>query len=215
MGRIERRRDGTARRRIVAFAAIAWLSAIAAPAEPQSSQSPKAPLSHPAPPSRPPPGAIPEPTLPDREAQFIAIVEKARTEFTASRSNDARTTVRLGQQITLHEFVGTNRTVTDWVGTFKGSKIAQNGYRSVLIEIGPGITVATWDTPYADGRFETMVKPFAPMAQVLSDLEIGQNVVFNAELIGMVLGNDNDMVMHPRVLAKISKLVGLETPLPR
>ncbi len=152
----------------------------------------------------------PDARMPTPEQGYIDIVNQARRDFAATKSIDARTGVRLGLQINVHEFMGLTHAAQDWVGTYMGSAKAEDGSRSIVITIAPGITIATWDSPYVDFPYQTMVKPLTPLARVLDALTIGQPVTFSADLIGEVVSNDDDMVMRPRIIAVITKLSRLD-----
>ncbi len=155
------------------------------------------------------------PSQPEPERDYIAMVDQARAEFAASRSVDARSAVRIAFQISLHRFMGLTHEAQDWTGFYQGGGAAQDGSRSIAIEIAPGIVIATWDSRFVDAPYGTMAPPSSLMARVLDGLTIGQPVVFSANLLGSVVGPDDDMVMRPRIVAKITRLAPLpetETP---
>lgn len=147
-----------------------------------------------------------DPPLPQREREFIAIIEKARKEYAVSKSASARQSARLALQISTHQFMGLTHRADDWVGVYKVSNRADNGDRSIEIEIAPDVTLATWDNPVADNGADTLVKPSAPMANVLDGLTIGAPVVFSANIIGSLISSDDDMIRRPRLIASFSKL---------
>ncbi len=151
---------------------------------------------------------------PKAERDFIAIVDKARSDFMAGRSVDARTGARIALQIDIHQYMGLTHNARDWVGVFMGSNKTEDGYRSIAIQIAPGLSVSSWDSRYVDEPYATMVKPFGTEAQVIDSLTIGQPVVFNADLIGEIIGADDEMVLHPRIIARVTKLTGIDSPLP-
>jgi hypothetical protein len=144
--------------------------------------------------------------IPDREREYAALIEKARADYRAARTDDSRSGTRVSLQINVHRFMGLTHNAQDWVGIYKGGKRLDDGARSIEIEITPGVTVATWDTAVFDQPYQTMVKSYAPLSSVLDKLTIGQPVIFSADLLGNAVGSDEDMVMHPRVIAKFTKL---------
>jgi choice-of-anchor A domain-containing protein len=147
---------------------------------------------------------------PDPERDGIAIIDASRAEFAASRSVDARAGVRIGLQIKIHRFLGLTHNARGWTGIYKGSRKSEDGSRSIAIEIAPGIVIATWDSRFVDAPYHTMVKPFAAMARVLDGLTIGQPVIFSADLLGSVIASDDDMVMRPRIIARITALKSVD-----
>ncbi len=147
--------------------------------------------------------------IPPAEQDYIAMVDTARRAFAASRSVDARAELRMGLQISTHAFMGLTHTAQGWAGTFLGSTKADDGSRSILIELAPGIAISTLDSRYADAPYATMVARDTAMARAVDRLTIGQPVVFSADLLGSVIGDDENMVMHPRIIAVITRLTGM------
>jgi hypothetical protein len=143
---------------------------------------------------------------PQRERALIDIIDAARKQYALATTQDARRAARIGLQVALHEFLGLNHDVKDWVGAFKLSKRTQEGDRTVYIEIAPGVTLRTWDSRYADEQSSTLVRSYAPMADVIDGLQLGQRVSFDAVLIGGVLSSDDDMVENPQFIAQFTRL---------
>jgi hypothetical protein len=116
----------------------------------------------------------------------------------------------MGLQISIHEFMGLTHQAEGWVGTFMGGNKAEDGSRSIRIEIAPAVAISTWDSPYGDASYDTMVAPSTPVARVVDSLTIGQPVIFSADLLGSVIGDDEEMVMHPRIIAVITRLTSID-----
>jgi hypothetical protein len=155
------------------------------------------------------PSGIP---IPDREREYVAIIDKARKAFQSAKSVDGRRAARIALQIDAHNFMGLSHDARNWVGIFKESDFLPNGERSLRIEISPNVTIETWDNEFDDGAYETLIKPFMPIGKLIGDLSVGQPVSFSANLIGAVIGSDDDMVLQPRVIAKFSGFKVLEEP---
>jgi hypothetical protein len=174
------------------------------------------------PPAKPAPQqAKPEPIigsakapLQRRESDLIAIFQNARRQYIAARSVDARKNTRMAMQSTVHNFMGLSHSAEDWVGVFKNSKKNPLGSVSVEIEIAPGVTIATSDNPAADGNYNTLLKQFSAMAKLIDGFKIGDEVVFSADVIGALISSDDDMVLHPQLIAKFSALKKIETAAP-
>ena len=149
---------------------------------------------------------------PERERSYIAIVDKARRDYAGAKSVDGRASARIGLQIAVHQFMGLTHNAEDWIGIYQGSTTMESGTRSLAIQIAPDVTVATWDKLYFDQQYETMVKPFQPLARVLDGLTIGDPVIFSANLLGSAVSTDEEMVLRPRIIAKFTKLKKLEDP---
>jgi hypothetical protein len=147
--------------------------------------------------------------MPQQEKDFIAVIDKARRDYAESRSKDARQGARIGLQIGLHQFLGLSHDARDWIGSFRQSRATEEGNRSIEIEIAPGVTISTWVNDYDDARTRTMVRPYGPLASTVKSLSVGQPVRFSAQLIGSVISSDDDMILHPRVIAHFYRLENL------
>jgi len=141
---------------------------------------------------------------PERERDYVTLVEKARKAYTTAKSVDGRRAARQAFQIDSHNFMGLMHTAKDWVGVFKKSVVINTGRRSLEIEIAPGLTLQTSDNAFDDRAYDNMIKPFAPMAATVAELSIGQPVRFSADILGAVLSNDDDMVLQPRLMVRFS-----------
>jgi hypothetical protein len=152
--------------------------------------------------------------LPQREAEYIGIIQNTRRQYAAARSVDARRNTRMAMQSAVHNFMGLSHKAQDWVGVFKDSKMNPDGTQSLEIEIAPGVIIATWDNPASDTTYYTRIKQFSALGKLIDDLQIGDDVTFSADLIGTVVSSDDDMVARPQVIARFSALKKIEPPAP-
>jgi len=150
--------------------------------------------------------------LPPREAEYIGIVQEARRQYLSARSIDARRNARMAMQSATHNFMGLSHLAMDWVGIFKDSKKNPMGTQSVEIEISPNVTIETWDNPASDATYFTLFQQASPMGKLVSSLAIGDEVVFSADLIGATISTDEEMVLHPRIIGRFSKLERISPP---
>jgi hypothetical protein len=151
--------------------------------------------------------------LPQRETDYIKLIFRARRQYAAGRSVDARRDARMDMQIAVHRFMGLAHYARDWVGVFKSSTRNQDGTESLQIEVAPGATIGTWDNTARDKTYGTMIKPFSPLGKVIDGLAIGDTVVFSADLLGTVVTGDDDMIQRPQVVAQFTALAKYEVPL--
>jgi hypothetical protein len=153
-------------------------------------------------------------TLPQREAEYIGILQNTRRQYAAARSIDGRRNTRMAMQSAVHNFMGLSHSALDWVGVFKDSKKNPEASQSLEIEIAPGVVVATWDNPASDSTYYTMVKQFSALGKLIDGFQIGDEVVFSADLIGTVISSDDDMVARPKIIARFSKLQKIDATAP-
>ena len=113
-------------------------------------------------------------------------------------------------QVSVHRFMGLAHSAQDWVGIYKGGKTLNDGSRTVAIEIAQNVTVRSWDSPFLDQSYGTLVRPYSPLAEILDNLVIGDPVAFSADLLGSVVSSDDDMVQNPRLIAKFKAIRKLD-----
>jgi hypothetical protein len=147
---------------------------------------------------------------PRRELDYLGLIEQARERYTAAHSVDARRYARLDMQIAVHDFMGLSHNAQDWIGIFKGSKQTHEGTVSLAVEIGPGVVIRTWDNTDLDTSYNTLMKPFTPVGKLAGGLQIGDTVMFSANLIGSVISTDDDMILRPQVIAQFQTLQKLD-----
>jgi hypothetical protein len=152
--------------------------------------------------------------LPQHESDLIAIFQNSQRQYIAARSADARKNTRMAMQSALHNFMGLSHSADDWVGVYRDSKKNPSGSMSVEIEIAPGVTIATRDNPPSDGTYNMLIKPFSAIAKTIGELRIGDEVVFSANVIGSAINSDEDMVLHPRLIAEFTKLKKIDADAP-
>lgn len=187
------------------LALLLCLSGVAAAEAPHKAAPPKLP---PGPVLSVPPGIA----VPDRERDYVMLVEKARKTYVSAKSVDGRRAARQTFQIDSHNFMGLMHHAKGWVGVFKQSKALSDGRRSLEIEISPGVTLQTSDNIFDDRAYDNMIKPYAPTAKSIADLSIGQPVAFDADILGAILSNDDDMVLQPRLMVRFSDFKVLDEP---
>ena len=152
--------------------------------------------------------------LPQRDAEYIGIIQNTRRQYAAARSVDARRNTRMAMQSAVHNFMGLSHKAQDWVGVFKDSKMNPDGTQSLEIEIAPSVIIATWDNPASDTTYYTRIKQLSALGKLIDDLQIGDDVTFSADLIGTVVSTDDDMVARPQIIARFSALKKIEPPAP-
>jgi hypothetical protein len=151
---------------------IALLILLPAATLPKAATSPAKPAA-PAPAAADFPIGSAKAPLPEREADYIRIIQDARRQFIAARSVDGRRNARMALQSAVHNFMGLSHNAQDWVGVFKDTHKNPEGTQSVEIEISPGITIGTWENADADTTYGTMFQQRSPMGKLVSSLAIG------------------------------------------
>lgn len=147
------------------------------------------------------------PQLPERERQFIQIIEDARKELKVSRSIKD---VRMGMQIRVTNFYDQSHFLEGWLGTVDGTRVYDNGDVWIDIKIAEGITVGTVQTHARDTQYATLIEGGTKLAQIAADLHAGQPIQFTAVLFRYVTDSDEEMIKNPRLLAHFTSLKPLE-----
>ena len=144
--------------------------------------------------------------MPLMEHDYIAIVLDARKQYQAARTIEARKGVRAAMQIRLHQLFGLYHEAGDWTGTIRNVQTLPGGERAVSIEVGPNISVSTWQNRFFDTEHATLVNPPSPFYHALDDANAGTPVRFSATLIGSRVESDDEMVLRPELIARFTAL---------
>jgi hypothetical protein len=147
------------------------------------------------------------PQVPQRERDFIQIIEDARKEARVSHSLKD---VRMGLQIRVMNFYQQSHELEGWQGTVKATHVTEDGDVWISIAIDDGITLTTSPTRAADRRYLTLLKGGTPLAKIAAGLKTGQPVLFTATLFRYVNDSDDDMINNPRLLGHFTSLKPLQ-----
>ena len=155
----------------------------------------------------PPPADANAPQVPQRERDFIKIIENARQEAKVSHSLKD---VRMGLQIRVMDFYQQSHEFEGWLGTVQATRTTQDGDVWISVAIADKITLTTSPTRAADRYYRTLLRGGTPLANVASRLRTGQRVQFTATLFRYVNDSDDDMINNPRMLGHFTELKPLE-----
>ena len=136
------------------------------------------------------------------ERDYIKVLQDARTRFETAPTAEARNSTRIAMQIRLHELLGLNHEARDWTGRIRDVRTFADHRKSIIVEIEPNITVATWQNPFFDGQYATLINPDSPLYKTLEKAGVGAPVKFSAILIGGRVSDDEEMIERPEVVAK-------------
>lgn len=148
--------------------------------------------------------------MPQMERDYLEIVLDARKQYQSARTAEARESARAGMQIRLHRLLGLDHEARDWTGTIQNVQTLPGGDRAVSIELGPDITLSTWQNRFFDGEYATLIPPDSPFYHALDGANAGDPVRFNATLIGSRVASDDEMVRRPELIARLIGLRRLE-----
>jgi hypothetical protein len=139
---------------------------------------------------------------PDREGALIGLVTSARAAYAAASA----ATARLDLQIQVTRFMREDPAIDGWRGTVVGRGLTAEGDAWIEIEIADGVTLATWQSRSDDRDAGTLIKRHFDMFPLVAGAPIGQRVVFSGVFVTSVLASDEEMVMRPRFVMRLSAL---------
>ena len=148
-----------------------------------------------------------ESKVPQRERDFVQIIENARK---AAKQAHSSKDARMDLQIRVTNFYNQSHDFVKWQGTVVGTSVADNGDVWISIKITDGVTISTSPTRADDPHYVTLIKPGSPIAKIATKLRAGQPVVFSATLMRYVNDSDDDMINNPRLLGHFTELKALQ-----
>jgi hypothetical protein len=144
--------------------------------------------------------------MPQRERDLVDILTSAQKAYKTSHSPSPAKDARMEMQIRVISFMRQSQVATDWVGTVKSRGITPDGSAWISIEIADGITVSTWQTERDDADSATMFRPHAKLFAPAQAAKIASPIIFSGTILKSVLANDDEMVMHPQFIARLTSL---------
>jgi len=144
--------------------------------------------------------------MPPRERAFVDLLLDARRQYEAASSDAERAQCRLAMEIAMKRFMDDSQDMQDWVGIFRASHTNEEGDRRLLIEIGPGISIATGKNRRDDPNLLTLIEPHSATYSVIDSIAVGEPVVFSGRIVAGRLASDDVMVEQPLLYAHFSSL---------
>jgi len=122
----------------------------------------------PQPEPEPPPPPLPAIVLPERhgpveQQKFLAAIEAGRKAYAAVADNPDRLAVARAARAQALCDALKGRVAIAWTGTIVQASVNADKLGAITIQIGPGVTVKTWNTAAADSGFSTLMDPKSPM----------------------------------------------------
>lgn len=146
--------------------------------------------------------SLPEP--PQRERDFVQIIQDARTEMRTTRASYKD--IRLQMQMRVQTFYETSHEFEGWIGSVNATRVLDKGDMWISIKIADGISVSTSPSHADDPEYQTLIRGGSKLANVAAKLVIGQKVSFSATLLRFVGDSDEDMIKTPRLLVHFNRL---------
>ena len=116
--------------------------------------------------------------VPAPQAAVIAAAEKARSAFDEAPNDMAKGGVRAARAKAICAAVP-KLTAKDWIGEVDTLSSNGDGWGILYINIGPDISVRTYNNAFSDAGSNTLIDPSSDVFAVASTLSVGQKVRFS------------------------------------
>jgi hypothetical protein len=122
--------------------------------------------------------ATPAIKLPNDEAQFIGIVQKAQQASQSAENDLQKGGVRATREKELCSALG-SLSISNWVGEIYALSSNSDGKGVLAIKIAPDAYVQTWNNSLSDITDNTLIDPNSPLFTKAAQLKEGQTVKFS------------------------------------
>jgi hypothetical protein len=119
--------------------------------------------------------------LPDDQAVFIQIVQKAQKANVSAENDMQKGGVRANREKELCSTLAA-LSVTDWIGDVYEVSSNSDGKGVLTVTIAPDVYVKTWNNAVSDVLHNTLIEPNAQLFNQASQLKEGQKVKFSGTL---------------------------------
>ena len=144
---------------------------------------------------------------PQREEDFIAIIEKARNKYAHAHSSEDRARARLALQLDMLHFVGGGLEAKDWIGIIRDKGLLEDGSMWLVVEVGDGIVLKTQHSLQNDPERATIITPRSAIFDTADKAFIGQRVRFSGSVLHSIIESDEAMVGRPEFLVHFDQLI--------
>lgn len=124
----------------------------------------------------------------DQLAVRDAIIS-ARQQFTEAKNDLVRGGLRPKRGMALCDALP-DRVAKDWVGTVYDLTTNGDGWGVFSVEMEGDIWISTWNNSMSDRDYRTLIDPDSALFTALSDLSIGQTVIFSGKFFEDNLSTD-------------------------
>jgi hypothetical protein len=119
--------------------------------------------------------------MPSDQARLITAVETARQQYAAGANDMAKGAARPARAQAICNVLH-SRSVDGWVGRVTELSTNGEGKGVLSIEIGPDVSVKTWNNSLSDIGDNTLIEPSSPLFSAATQLRVGQLVTFGGTL---------------------------------
>ena len=169
-----------------------------APAKPKAGKKKQPPAPKPA----PAPPAAAASGMPDREQQFIAMLNDAVSHYVAARTITLRSDVRQNLEVRVAKFMEDSQEAVNWTGVLRATHLTEQGDLAVRVEIAPDIKITTWNSNPFDRVDLTLVRQGTPLFAKINGMIVGTPVIFSATMLVYDVSTDDNAVERPTVIAR-------------
>ena len=117
------------------------------------------------------------------QKRFVAIIQDAQRSSRTASNEMQKGGIKARRDKAICDLIasGNGLSVSNWSGKIK--KLSANGDgKGVLdIEIGPGISVKTWNNSISDSMHGTLINPASKLFERASAMQVGQMVLFSGK----------------------------------
>ncbi len=129
-------------------------------------------------------------TLPESQKDFTSAIKLYSERFRATANELQQSSLRDERRGAISRALGSSLTVNGWKGTLTRLETNSDGHAIVSVRLAPAIKVITWNNALSDLVDGTMIQKGTPLYANLSQMTIGDTVVFS----GSFLASDQDGV---------------------
>lgn len=127
--------------------------------------------------------------LPAGQLAVRDAIISARQQFTEAKNDLVRGGLRPKRGLALCDALP-DRVAKDWVGTVYDLTTNGDGWGVFSVEMEGDIWISTWNNSMSDRGYRTLIDPDSALFTALSDLSVGQTVIFSGKFFEDNLSTD-------------------------
>lgn len=122
------------------------------------------------------------PGMPDKQQQFLSIVDAFATKYKAAPNDMAKGALRPQRAKALCDLLKSVK-VTDWAGTVRKLSSNNEGKGVLVVTLNRASNVATWNNALSDMSDRTLIQPGTPLHEAAIQLSRNQTIIFSGSFI--------------------------------
>ncbi len=115
-------------------------------------------------------------SLPEQQSRFVSVAAEYSDRFKSAANELQQSVLRDERRAALVETLGSQRSVTGWLGTIRQLETNSKGKAILAVRLSSNTEIATWNNALSDIADGTLIDKGTPLYSALLNMSVGDTV---------------------------------------